>query len=134
MMMLSVNHNAKGISYWIYPSTDGVNVGSGELGKVFQSAPGLDFLFGSNAIKGLSVYGEALVDASAWIVGQKMMVGVASGEYVDMSSVVTIVLPASAVSVDEVLYGNSGWTVSGKLLSKTGLKGLEVDVLVLNLS
>jgi hypothetical protein len=33
MMMLALNHNAKGISYWIYPSTDDVDVGSGGWGK-----------------------------------------------------------------------------------------------------
>lgn len=134
MMMLSVNHNAKGITYWIYPSTDGVNIGSGELGKVFQSKLGMEFLFGTNAIKGLLVTGEALVDASAWIVGKKMMIGVASGEYVDSSALISIMLPDSAASVDKVLYGDSGWTVSGNRLSKTGLKGLEVGVVVLNLS
>lgn len=67
--MLSVNHNTKGITHWIYPSTDKVNVKSWELVKVFQTAPGRDFLFSANAIKGLEVVGEPLVDASAWIVG-----------------------------------------------------------------
>jgi hypothetical protein len=80
------------------------------------------------------VQGEALLDASAWIVGKQMLVGVVSREYVDLSSVVAIVLPASASSVDEILYGDSGWTVSGGVLSKTGLKGLEVGILVLNLT
>lgn len=134
MMMLAVNHNAKGLSYWIYPSTNDVNVGSGQLGKVFQKEPGIDFLFGTNAIKGLPTAGETLIDASAWIVGKKMMVGVASGQYVDSSAVISITLPASAASIDQVLYGDSGWSVTGNILSKTGLKGLEVGVLVLNLS
>jgi hypothetical protein len=133
MMMLAVNHNAKGISYWIYPSTDENNVASGQLGKVFQSQPGIEFLFGANAIKALPTAGEALVDASAWIVGKQMMVGVASGEYVDSSAVITITLPANASSIDHVLYGDSGWTVNGYTLSKMGLKGLEVGVVVLNL-
>jgi hypothetical protein len=134
MMMLSVNHNAKGITYWIYPSTDEVNIGSGQLGKVFQTEPGINFLFGTNAINGLPTAGEALVDASAWIVGKQMMVGVASGEYVDSSAVISIMLPASASSIDQVLYGDSGWVITGNTLSKTGLKGLEVAVLVFNLS
>lgn len=134
MMMLAVNHNAKGISYWIYPSTDEVNVGSGQLGKVFQTGPGIHFLFGANAIKGLPTAGETLVDASAWIVGKKMMVGVASGQYVDSSTVISVTLPASASSIDQVLYGASDWTVSGNILSKDGLKGLEVGVIVLNIS
>ncbi len=134
MMMLAVNHNAKGLTYWIYPSTDGVNVGSGEFGKVFETEPAINFLFGTNAIKGLKVSGEALVDASGWIVGDQMMVGIASGEYVDSSATITITLPAGAASVNQTLYGTSGWAVSGKLLTKTGLKGLEVDLLILNLS
>ena len=134
MMMLSINHNAKGITYWIYPSTDEVNVDSGELGKVFQTEPGRDFLFGANAIKKLSVVGEPLVDASAWIMGDKMMVGVASEEYIDFSSTISITLPAVASSIDEVLFGDSSWAVSGNTLTKSGLKGLEVDVVVLNLS
>ncbi|KAH9219711.1 hypothetical protein DL95DRAFT_383907 [Leptodontidium sp. 2 PMI_412] len=134
MMMLAINHNAKGLTYWIYPSTSEVNVGSGELGKVFQSQAGMGFLFGTNAIKGLPVVGEPLVDASAWIVDGKMMVGFASGEYVDYTSTVTIMLPASATSIDEVLYGDAGWTVSGKMLSKTGLKALEVGVIILKLN
>ncbi|KAG0647546.1 hypothetical protein D0Z07_6822 [Hyphodiscus hymeniophilus] len=134
MMMLAVNHNAKGISYWIYPSTAEVNVESGELGKVFQTEPGLGFLFGTNAIKGLQVAGEPLVDASAWIVGEKMMVGIASEEYVDFSSTVSITLPVAASAINETLFGDSSWTVSGNKLSKAGLKALEVDILVLNLS
>ncbi|KAK0127287.1 hypothetical protein ONS96_006837 [Cadophora gregata f. sp. sojae] len=134
MMMLAINHNAKGLTYWIYPSTSVVNVGSGELGKVFQSQTSMKFLFGTNAIKGLPVAGKPLVDASAWIVDGKMMVGVASGEYVDFSSTVTIMLPERATSIDAVLYGDSGWTVSGRMLSKTGLKSLEIGVVVLNLS
>lgn len=54
-------------------------------------------------------------------------------EYVDSSAAVTITLLASASLVDEVLYEKSGWTVAGNILSKTGLAGLEVDILVLNL-
>lgn len=133
MMMLAINHNAKGLTYWIYPSTSDVNVGSGEFGKVFRSKTGISFLFGTNAIKGLPVVGEPLVDASAWIVDGKMMVGVASGEYEDFTTTVTIMLPASAASVDAVLYGDSGWTVRGRMLSKTGLNALAIGVIVLNL-
>ncbi|CZT07324.1 uncharacterized protein RCO7_07307 [Rhynchosporium graminicola] len=133
MMMLSINHNAKGLTYWLYPSTTEVNVGSGEFGKVFQSKTGIHFLFGTHAIKGLPVSGESLVDASAWIVDGKMMVGIASKEHSDSSSSVTIMLPSSVASIDEVLYGSSGWSVSGRMLTKTGLKALEVGVLVLNL-
>ena len=134
MMVLAVNHNAKGITYWAYPSMDEINVGSGKLGNILKTKPAIDFLFGSNAIKSLPVDGEPLVDASAWIVGSRMMVGVASEEYVDFDSAIIITLPQVAASVEQVLYGNSTWTVLGDKLLKSGLKGLETGILVLNLA
>jgi hypothetical protein len=134
MMVLSVNAGAKGISYWIYPSTDEVNVGSGALAKVFQADTAKDFLFGTDVIKGLKVEGEALVDASAWVMGGKMLVGVASGQYADSGAAVSVELPVSVSGVDQVLYGDSSWAVVDGKLTKSGMKGLEVSVLVLNIS
>ncbi|KAM3068640.1 hypothetical protein ACMFMG_011163 [Clarireedia jacksonii] len=133
MMMLSINHDAKGITYWVYPSTDEVNAGTGELGKVFQNSPAIEFLFGSHAIKGLRAKGSNLVDVSAWIIGEQMMIGIANGEYTSTSAQVTIALPTSASSVNRTLYGDSGWTINNGQLSKTGLRGLEVDILILDL-
>lgn len=131
MMMLSVNHDAKGITYWIYPSTDSVNVGSGELGKVLQNEPAIDFLFGAETMRGL---GSGLLDVSAWILGDQMLVGVVNGGHVDIADQVTISLPRNVVSVNQVLFGDSSWKVQDGKLSKSGLSGLEVDILVVNLS
>lgn len=180
MMMLSVNHGAKGITYWIYPFTEETNTGAGALGKVFQGDTAKDFLFGTNVIKGLKVTGETLVDASAvrnpgrlssslfgcfiveclkspktfglpllqilsqlgnadspllqWTLGGKILVGVTSGQYADEGGVVSVELPVAVDRVEQVLYGDSGWAVESGKLTKTGLKGLEVSLLVLTLS
>ncbi|QSZ31400.1 hypothetical protein DSL72_000965 [Monilinia vaccinii-corymbosi] len=131
MMLLSVNHDAKGITYWIYPSSDSINAGSGELGKVLQSEPAIDFLFGTNVIKGL---GSGLLDVSAWIAGDQMMVGIVNEGYLDSGDEVTIEFPAHVTSLSRTLYGNSNWTVSGGKLSSMGLRGLEATILVVNLS
>jgi hypothetical protein len=139
MMMLSVNHNAKGLTYWLYPSTDAVNAGSGNLGRVFQTAPARDFLLGANAIKGLPVEGISgsnigAVDASAWILGEQIMIGIAIGAYVDSDALVSITLPVEVSIIDKVLYGEPGWKADGNKLSKAGLNGLGVDIMVLNIS
>lgn len=134
MMILAVNHGAKGLTYWIYPSTPEVNVGSGELGKVFQSEAVMGFLFGSDPIRGLRAVGEPLVDASAWVVGDRMMVGVASGEYVDFEGTISVMLPVAVGGIEAVLWGDESWTVNGRMLSKTGLKALEVGVMILTIS
>lgn len=134
MMVLAVNHDAKGLTYWLYPSTAEINAASGELGKVFQGETALGFLFNAHAIKGLPVVGGLAADASAWIVGPRMMVGFASAGPLDFRGTVEIVLPVSAAGVEEVLFGEEGWVVNGRTLSKTGVGALEVGVLVLNLA
>lgn len=136
MMMLAINHDAKGISNWIYPSTEEVNVGSGNLGKVFTTEPGRDFLFGANAIKGL-VVDQPLVDVSAWLLENQMMIGIVNGNHTNSDSAIRIKLPKSVSSIDTILYGDSrqeSWIVEGNQLIKTnGLKGLEVSILILTL-
>ena len=106
-VMLSINHNAKGLTYWIYPSTDEVNIESGKFGKVFQTLPGLGFVFGTNSVKDLVVDGLE-VDASAWILDGKMMVGIASSSYESSDETFIIELPAIVDSVDVVFYGAAG--------------------------
>lgn len=135
MVMLAINHNAKGLSNWIYPSTDEVNAGSAQLGKVFSTKPGIDFIFGTNAIKGTSTSGPA-VDASAWIVGDQIMMGFANGGKETSPSEVTIRLPRDVSSIDKILYGATTppqWTIKGDTISKVGLKALEVGILILNI-
>lgn len=67
-----------------------------------------------------------------------MMIGVASGEYVASQSTVTITLPASVKGSVSALYGSGGWSVggngTGRSISKSGLGGLEVGLLVVELS
>lgn len=135
MMLLSLNHAAKGLTYWIYPSSSTVNAGSGGLAKVLKSSAVTDFVFGTNVVEGLEVEGSTLVDASAWVVGGQMMVGIVSGRFGNTRETVAIKLPQRAASVSKSLYGNStGWSVDGgKLIRSGGMQGLEAYLLVLNL-
>jgi hypothetical protein len=135
MMILSVNHGAKGITYWIYPSTNDVNTASGALGKVLGTEEAMSFLFGTEPIQSLTVEGGSnLVDASAWVVGGKVMVGVANGLYFSSRAKVKIALPegVEVKSVEKVLYGNEGWKVEDGKLVKVGLQPLEIGLLVLS--
>lgn len=72
------------------------------------------------------------LDASVWVVGKQMMVGIANGKYVDEGAEVRITLPVSVSSLDAVLYDGE-WTVDGNKLSRTGKKGLGVYVIMLNM-
>lgn len=58
MMILSLNHGAKGVTYWIYPSSDEINVLSGEIGKILNTELVKGFVFGTEAREGLQVGGS----------------------------------------------------------------------------
>ena len=134
MMMLGVNHNAKGLSSWWYPSSTPLQAIMGTIGQILQTSPVIDFVYGANPVSKLPVKNGPLLDVSAWTVGSKMMVGIANGDYVASSKEVTITLPATVESIAQTVYGDSSWTVSGGKLQKKGLDGLEVDILIVNMA
>ena len=133
MMMLSVNHGAKGITYWLYPSTDDVNIASGAFGKTLDAKPTIDYLFGTEPVRTLKVKGSAGVDASAWVLDGNVLVGIANGLYTNSSDEVAVVLPdgLNVTSVDKLLYGEVGWSLKDGNLAKTGLGPLEVGIVLL---
>ncbi|KAH8653165.1 hypothetical protein BGZ60DRAFT_419646 [Tricladium varicosporioides] len=140
MMMLSINHGAKGLSYWIYPSTPSVNTGAGILGSILQHHPAIDFIFGTDPVRGLKVEGGN-ADASSWVLEtatkeKEMMVGIANSDYADSNTTIKFQIPVVAryVTIEKVLYGSTEWRIEGGKLLKTGMKGLEISLVLLKLS
>lgn len=133
MAMLSINHNAKGIVAWDYPTEPDLESITSSLSKVLTTSEVTNFILGADTVA-LGVSGESRVDTAAWKVGNQMLVSVLCLEYDDSAAAVTVSLPAAAASVSSVLWGNAGWSVNGQLLTKTGLSALEADLLVLDLS
>ncbi|CAD6505335.1 BgTH12-00826 [Blumeria graminis f. sp. triticale] len=135
MMMLAINHNAKGLTYWLYTTpNDPVIVEAATLGTLFQKPSMLKFLFQTTPIKNLSVKGHQALDSTAWIVENQMLVGIASTSYHDSDDIVTITLPLTAKEISMQAYGNPGFILNGNQLQKSGMKSLEINILILNLS
>ena len=132
MTLLSINHNAKGIVMWDYPTTSDLENVTSSLSKMLTAPQVASFVLGAKTTA-LSVTGESRVDAAGWIVGDQMLVSVAYLEYDDSSAAVDIALPASATSVGSVLWGNGGWSASGNTLTKAGLSALEVDLFIMSI-
>ena len=133
MAMLSINHNAKGIVAWDYPSAPDLESITSSLSKILTTAEITNFILGGPTTP-LSVTGVPRVDAAAWKVGNQMLVSIVFLEYDDTSSTANVALPATASGIASTPWGQNGWTVSGPSLSKTGLAALEVDILVLDLN
>ncbi|CAG8976492.1 hypothetical protein HYALB_00005989 [Hymenoscyphus albidus] len=132
MNMLFVNHGAKGIAMWSYPTEPGIANATSALSKVLTSTGVTSFLLGSD-VSMLEVNGIERVDAASWIVGKRMMISVVNKNYLDSSTGnITIPLPANGTGVGSVLWGTS-WNLVENSLVKAGMTALEVDIFTVNL-
>lgn len=129
MTLLAVNHGAKGIVSWLWPSTQDIEETSGRLAGVFMGAMG-QFLLGAEEKKIVPVEGN--VDAAGWVNadGEMLVVVVA---YKDERKVV-LDLGLSVQSDVSVEWGSRGWAVEdNRRLVKDEAKEVESWVLVLKL-
>ncbi|KAI9738376.1 MAG: hypothetical protein M1834_008879 [Cirrosporium novae-zelandiae] len=133
MNMLSINHDAKGIVMWDWPTEPDLASVTSDLAKTLVAANVTKFLLGSHTT-GLGVHGQKRIDAAAWTVGKQMLVSIVNLEYSDSSAEISITLPATASSIETVAWGPGGWTVGNNgTIAKEGIQGLEVDLILLKL-
>lgn len=144
MTLLSVNHGAKGITMWNYPTTSDLFNLTGDLATLFTSGTAtLDFLIGAPRTQDLAVAtggDNDLVDAAVWVqqTSARAMLSVVNLNYDHISGPVTVTLPTgvTAETVQESLWGASTWEVgpnSTTVSVAAGLGGLQVAVFVLGL-
>ncbi|OJJ37264.1 hypothetical protein ASPWEDRAFT_38941 [Aspergillus wentii DTO 134E9] len=133
MNMLSINHNAKGIVMWTYPTnTEIVNIAS-KLSRVLVSPEVTGFLLGAQTTP-LQVEGQQRIDAAGWRIGNRMLVSILYLEYSALQSQVTVLLPEGrARSIPRTLWGSGDWSVHEGQLVKNSLSGLETDLLIIEL-
>jgi hypothetical protein len=129
MNMLFINHGAKGIAMWDYPTEPGLANITGLLSKVLTSSTISNFLLGS-FVEAADVTGLSRVDVAFWPLGNNTLISVVNKNYVDnVGATITIELPGKVSSVSQVAWG-SAWDISDGKLTKTGLSALEVDIFI----
>ena len=133
MNMLFINHGAKGIAMWDYPTEPGLANITSLLSKALTSSTVTSLLLGSFPAA-LELDGMIRVDATGWTVGNKVLVSVVNMNYVENPAAnVTVTLSRTAASVSQVVWGN-GWTVTGNKMMKMGLDALEVDIFIVEMN
>ena len=140
MTMLSINHGAKGIIMWTFPTTPAlVNVTSA-LAELLNDKCA-DLLLGADLSSNLAVDGAPAADVSFWENGNEMLLSIVSPSYEDVEGLVELQLPITVTAQSFTsLWGDGQWKAvddsAGRIrsLQKTGLPGLSVDVLLLSLS
>ncbi|KAL9617260.1 MAG: hypothetical protein Q9160_007941 [Pyrenula sp. 1 TL-2023] len=132
MDMLNVNHNAKGLVAWIYPTDQAIQDIRSQLATVLTQPLPARFFLGAPTTP-LVVSGAASIDVAGWRLGDQMLISVVYWDYASTSADVSIALPEQVEpeAVNSVLWGTA-WTVSGGTITKSGLDGLEVDLLLVD--
>ncbi|POS85869.1 hypothetical protein EPUL_003253 [Erysiphe pulchra] len=136
MAMLSLNHDAKGITYWLYTNPDDQGVkGAQTVANLLKNYEITKFFMGTLAIKNLPVEGHSLIDVSAWPLGDQLLISIVSISSTDFASEIKIILPTN-ITVMQILqqpYGNSHFTLADNILSTEGMRAFEVNLLMISL-
>lgn len=135
MTMLSINHAAKGILMWDFPTSADILHVTDALAAVLTSKSVSHFLTSATMVQKLTVNGGNRVDAAAWIDGNQMLVSIVNLNDHLLNGIIAIHLPTHrpVKSVKSTLWGEAEWKVDGKELWTQGLPGLAVSLLVVNL-
>ena len=131
MNSLSINHGAKGIMLWTFPTEDELAEANAQQAKVLTKDPVLTFLTGDQP-KGVVVNSYPLLDVAYWIVGGQAIVGLANLDYTDGNGTVTIQLPFSAMGIASQPWGSLGWSLMNNTLVVNSLPALATSLLILN--
>ena len=141
MTMLGINHRAKGVVSWIFPTTPDITNVTSFLAPVLTTACA-KYLLGSEIITGLTASGAEMIDASAWRLGNSLLVSIVNTADDDTTGSVVLDLPAgmTAISIESTLWGDGQWELaasntagSSRQLQRSGMPGLNVDLLILSM-
>ena len=140
MVLLAVNHGAKGLVAWDFPTTSELSAVTQKLASVMTSATIADLLLQTPLTQKLAIEGGSRVDAAIWVDMHKKqaLLSVVNLNYSDLKGRVKVSLPngVKARSVSQTLWGDVIWEIDSPntLSSSSGLLGLQGSLVVLRLS
>lgn len=135
MSMLSINHAAKGIVLWDFPTTTAIANVTAQLAKVLTSEMVTGLLLGAQLVQTLGVSGASRVDAAAWIGREKMLLSIINLNYGDLKGNLSVHMPVGTKvsAISQRLWGDIEWSVGDSSVLANGVPGLGVSLLVLDL-
>jgi hypothetical protein len=133
MTMLSLNHNAKGIVMWAWPTTPQISTMTKQLSVVLAHGAVPGFMLGARTVT-LKAVGQTEMDVAGWRVGKQMLVSILSLQTPNWTNTVTIQLPAAFTFITQVLWGAGQWNLTNGTLSKVGGVGLDTDLIIVQLA
>jgi hypothetical protein len=135
MTILAINHGAKGIVQWDFPSVDWIHEITEAMAAVLPSEAVTNFTLGAPREQGLRVSGSESLDVTGWVDWEKRMVmlSVVNLSYDDQVGDIQVHLPKELVASHYIdsLWGEKKWEVQGNTIGTDGIEGLEVSMFVL---
>lgn len=132
MIVLSLNHRAKGIMSWLFPASDVLNEAHGSFAKAITTPEVSRYLLSGQPTK-INVTDRPLLDVAYWKIGGHALVAMANMGYNRTSDPIMIDLPFTAKKVAGQPWGSLSWSLSAdNNLSTYGLDGLATSILILD--
>ncbi|OJJ46012.1 hypothetical protein ASPZODRAFT_67140 [Penicilliopsis zonata CBS 506.65] len=125
MNLLSVNHGAKGIVMWDFPTSDEILAVTDQLARVLTADDVVQYVLGS-PLTNLPV-DAGKIDAATWTRGKEMLISVVNLEYNSVADVV-LRLPVQVHSIGQSFWGDAKWKIQGDALVVDVLSALEVSL------
>lgn len=122
MNMLSINHAAKGVNMWDFPTSADVLTVTNRLATVLTTDTIANFLLGTPLFQKLNVAGAKRVDVAAWVGKSSVLLSAVNLNYGNLGGKITITLPEGVrvKKVDSNLWGDVRWKVNGGKLESDG--------------
>ena len=140
MTMLSINHGAKGIIMWTFPTTPELVTVTSALAAMLTDKCAY-LLLGAHLSSGFAIEGAPAADVSFWRNENEMLLSIVNPSYEGVEGLVEFQLPITVTASSFIsLWGDDQWKgvddCVGHIstLQKTGLRALSVDVLLLSLN
>lgn len=119
---------------WDYPTEPTLSNVTSSLSKVLTTSPISNFLTSAIPVMGLAVSGQSRIDVTAWTFDSLLLVSIVNLEYVDSNANISITLQRAVSGINEIAWGAGDWITAENMIWKVGIKGLEVDLVVYDLS
>lgn len=139
MTMLSINHGAKGIIMWSFPTTAALTDVTSRLARVLTGVCA-KYILGADMMTEPAVDGVSAIDISAWKTGDSILVSIVNSAPENTTGPISLSLPGGFLAMDitRVLWGDGGWHLtsspSATQLERSHLQGWSTDILILRLS
>ncbi|KAL8759438.1 MAG: hypothetical protein Q9199_000743 [Rusavskia elegans] len=135
MILLSLNHGAKGVVMWLFPTAGEIVGVASKFSKIVLAREGLGAFVSVAQAMAVPVSGAESVDAAMWRVGNRMMVTAvhAGEERVQGEIRLEFGKGVKIKGLRDVLWGSGGWEVENeRVLMRTNRDGVESWVLVVD--